>query len=497
MPKQISTEKKIIYVLCILFIIYGLLSIIFGEKIPAGGGFGFDGVVYGNAAKAFPSTIVNKQIHTLRVQRIFPSGVIYCCLRLLCINRTNDNIIRAFGIYNLMLILLSIYLWFKIAKKIQLSDRLLLMGLISFLFSYGIMKFNFYYPVATDTTAFFLGFLTVWGFINRNNMLIFLCALVGSFTWPTIIYTVPFLQIFRNDALSSAGHNFKIRHLLITGLIVTLISVALYAHYFSSLGEIYGVEVYEWLLPLGIVCFAAYVFFAYNYLTNFDIMDFICSIHKRLNYRWLLIYAGVIIFLTLLLKLYPQPRPFEAVTFNSYIGWISLSIIAKPLYALIAHVVYYGPIVLLALFFWKKISLNVQTFGAGLICFFAFYLLQSIDSESRHVMFFFPFIITFTLLSLKEYAVSNLFLTIYFFLALGFSKCWFMINNDEFVQKLNTLKGYDWNAEYSPILQRYCMNFGLHMSFFSYIVQGVFVLLSGIILFIIYLKNNRLCKNSL
>jgi hypothetical protein len=76
------------------------------------------------------------------------------------------------------------------------------MGLISFLFSYAIMKLNFYYPVLTDTTAFSLGFLTVWGYINKKNLLVFMCALVGAFTWPTIIYTVPLLQIFRHEERS-------------------------------------------------------------------------------------------------------------------------------------------------------------------------------------------------------------------------------------------------------------------------------------------------------
>jgi hypothetical protein len=490
-----STEKKLIYAVCSLFVIYGSLSIFWGEKIPAGGGLGFDGVVYGNAAKNFYHIIINKRIHSLNLLRIFPSGVIYCCFKILRIDRTNANIIKAFSIYNFILILLSIYLWFKITEKFKFPDRLVFMGLISFLFSYGIMKFNFYYPVITDTTAFFLGFLTLWGYMNKKNMLVLMCALVGSFTWPTVIYTVPLLQIFRHDESFPAIHNFRIRYLFIAALIVTLVCAALYAHYFSSLGVLYGVEVYEWLLPFGIVCFSAYMFFAFNHITNFDIKGFICNIHKRLNYRCLLIYGGIITFLTLLSKLYP--RPFDAVTFNSYIGWISLATVAKPLYSLISHIVYYGPIVLLATFFWKKISLNVQKFGIGLICFFAFYLLQSIDPESRHLMFFFPFFITFTLLSLKEYAVSNLFLMIYFCLALGFSKCWFMINSEEFVQSINTIDSYNFKAIYSPVLQRYSMSFGLYMSFFSYIVQGAFVLLSGTILFIIYFKNNKPCRNSL
>ena len=490
-----TIEKKIIYVVCILFFVYGLFSIFYGEKIPVGNGFGFDGVVYGNAAKNFYHTIVDKRISSFYLQRIFPSGVIYSFFKILSIDRNNDNIIRAFGIYNFILILLSICLWFKIGKELQLSDRLVLMGLVSFLFSYGIIKLNFYYPVLTDTTALFLGFLTVWGYISKKNFLILLCVLVGAFTWPTVMYTVPFLQVFRTEQTTSASHNFKLRYLFITSLILILSGVALYKHYFSSLERLFGIEVYEWLLPLGIMGFLAYVFFAFNYVTNFDIKDFICNIHKRLNYRWLFVYTGILLSVTLLSKLYP--RPIDTVTFNLYIGWISLSAIAKPLSPLISHVVYYGPIVLLAVFFWKKISLNVQKYGIGLICFFAFYLFLSIDSESRHLMFFFPFFITFTLLSLKEYAVSNLFLAIYSSIALGFSKSWFMINTDEFVQNIGKLSGYDWNAIYSPPLQRYCMSSGLYMSFTSYTVQGIFVLLSGVILFVIYSKNNKLCRNSL
>jgi hypothetical protein len=53
MPKRMSTEKRLIYAVCSLFIIYGLFSISRGEKIPVGNGFGFDGVVFGKAAKHF------------------------------------------------------------------------------------------------------------------------------------------------------------------------------------------------------------------------------------------------------------------------------------------------------------------------------------------------------------------------------------------------------------------------------------------------------------
>ena len=300
MPKHISIERKLTYGVCVLFIIYGFFSIFWGEKIPAGGGFGFDGVIYGKAAKGFYTTIVHKQIDNLSVLRIFPSGVIYCCLQILRVSRTDANIITAFSLYNFILILLSIYLWFNIAKKIQLSDRLLLMGLVSFLLSYGILKFNFYYPVLTDTTAFFLGFLTVWGYINNNNAIMFLCALAGAFTWPTIIYTVPFLQIFNTNQTVDSHHNYKIRYLFIIGVLIILVCTMIYANYFSSVGRDYGVELYEWLLPLGLACLAGYVFFAFNYLANFDIKAVIFSIHRRLNYRWLIIYVVIIILLTVL-----------------------------------------------------------------------------------------------------------------------------------------------------------------------------------------------------
>jgi len=95
MLHKVSIERKITYAVCILplLIIYGLFSIFFGEKIPAGGGLGWDGVVYGTAAKGFYKTIVNKKIDNLQLLRIFPSGVIYCYLQMLRVSRTNTNII--------------------------------------------------------------------------------------------------------------------------------------------------------------------------------------------------------------------------------------------------------------------------------------------------------------------------------------------------------------------------------------------------------------------
>lgn len=486
-----SCEKNLIYAVCMLFFIYGVMNIAYGEKIPVGNGFGFDGTIYGNAAKNFYHSIVDKSINSHHLKRIVPSGVIYCCFMAFGFAKTDDAIIMAFGIYNLILIFISVYLWFKIGELLKLSDRLVFMGLVSFLFSYGIMKLNFYYPVLTDTTAFFLGMLAVWGYIKKKNIVLFCCALIGAFTWPTIIYALPLLQIFDNDPLPSTPHP-RIRHLLLSGLILVFSGIALYTHCFSpELEKKFGIEIYEWLLPVGLLGFMAYLYLIFNYIADFDIKDFVFNLYKRLNYQWLLIYCGIIVFLVFLSALYP---PALGVSFAEYFGWISLGNAAKPLYSFISHMVYYGPVVFVVALFWEKISLNIKQWGAGLTCFFLFNLLQLIDPESRHLIFFFPFVLTVTFFSLKEYKISNLFLTIYVLISLGFSKCWFVINTEEFTVALNRYSP-DFTYMFNPGMQRYCMSSGSYMSFTSYIIQGVFVLLSCCMLYIIYIKSKRPCRN--
>jgi hypothetical protein len=74
-----------------LLLIWGIISILFFEKMPLYNGFGWDGRLYGNLAIDFENIIRNHSLEAYAVQRIFPSFIIYDILQLLHLPHTVGN----------------------------------------------------------------------------------------------------------------------------------------------------------------------------------------------------------------------------------------------------------------------------------------------------------------------------------------------------------------------------------------------------------------------
>jgi len=67
-----------------------------------------------------------------------------------------------------------------------------------------------------------------------------------------------------------------------------------------------------------------------------------------------------------------------------------------PLKFIIAHVAFFGPVILLMIIFWKRLSAAIIEAGVGLTAVFTLALFHGIDSESRHLIEYYVFIIALT-----------------------------------------------------------------------------------------------------
>jgi hypothetical protein len=67
-----------------------------------------------------------------------------------------------------------------------------------------------------------------------------------------------------------------------------------------------------------------------------------------------------------------------------------LSAIRAPAIFLVAHVVYFGPIVIVTVLYWRQISELIRDFGGGLLLVTSLALIFSLMSESRIIINFLP-----------------------------------------------------------------------------------------------------------
>lgn len=118
------------------------------------------------------------------------------------------------------------------------------------------------------------------------------------------------------------------------------------------------------------------------------------------------------------------------VTPQYYLELIVLESIVRPHGFYIAHVIYYGPILLLALLFWKAFSRTLAQFGLGLLLVIIGNLILSIGSEYRNLVLVIAFFVVLTVLSLEEYKPQTTFYWIVGLISLSYSKIWLQRNSE-------------------------------------------------------------------
>ena len=105
----------------LVVLVLGLLNFFWGERVPAGGGFGWDGVVYAHMVRNLGSMISEGQLSSYYAQRILPSAIVRGMLLCSGVPMNNTNIIRGFEVYNLVLLLGACWAWKRISGAVHLS----------------------------------------------------------------------------------------------------------------------------------------------------------------------------------------------------------------------------------------------------------------------------------------------------------------------------------------------------------------------------------------
>ena len=100
-----------------------LLSFYFGERISIGNGLGWDGQFYGALAKNWSNEIAAKPLDQYTIRRVLPSAVIHVFLRLGRFPLSDENVIRGFGLLNILCVTGAAWYWVRIASHLAIGPR--------------------------------------------------------------------------------------------------------------------------------------------------------------------------------------------------------------------------------------------------------------------------------------------------------------------------------------------------------------------------------------
>ncbi|HXG09548.1 MAG TPA: hypothetical protein VNK04_07145 [Gemmataceae bacterium] len=166
------------------------------ERVPFNNGFGWDGVIYRQLAKDWPTLLVDGKLDPFYIQRILPSGIVHYSLRLLGLPLSDSNIFNGFVVLDIVVVMAGGYFWLLCTRELALSRPVKVLSFIIIFLSFPVIKQSSFLPVLTDPTAILIGTLSLFFFLRNSGSGLCVTTLLGAFVWPTAIYVGCLLLLF-------------------------------------------------------------------------------------------------------------------------------------------------------------------------------------------------------------------------------------------------------------------------------------------------------------
>lgn len=461
--------------LALLLLVMGGGLTVFGEHMPLAGGLGYDGVEYGEWAMHLDSLLDGRvPVSAYRVLRMLPSALAYGTLRLLGTGLTPDNVIRFFQVYNLVLLTMAVLAWGSMADALSLGGRGKLLGFLGLFCNHAVLKFDFYYPVLTDVSGYACAVFLLWAFVRSQPWLAALITLFGTFSWPPLLVYGTIALLFPRRDQSPRHPSFKaatVAALLTAGgygcLAATPIT-GLTPHYPLAVGLV--------MIYLG---GAAYCLLGSPYRIwpmlrqattlgrlGIFIAAIIVVVFGRLMLGHLVAQSGEVGFFNLPL--------WEMIPTYLRTTCVPLSV-RFPGEFLVAHVLYFGPLLFLTGLFPRGVGAAAGQLGIGFWSLVAVAVGHAVMPLSRQWLAGYPPLVLATVMAMRDVPLTRGFGLVFFGLSLLLSKVWLLFNLSPPLAR-GTGPGGDapWMPGFS--FEHYISSTGRWMGFDWYFIQGILLL---------------------
>lgn len=425
----------------LIILIWGGFYFFLGPIINVDGGLGYDGHYYGHYARRFISMVFGNKIDSYRIQRIFPSFMVYLGMNIAHIQNSFYNIIKSFQVYNLLLLQLSAVLWYAIAVHFKLKVKYVWLGFVFWFLNFGVAELSFYYPVLTDATALCFGFFLLYAYLKDILILKIIITLLGSFTWAGFIFLGILMILFPvNFNLDLAGFgtqkfNLKKRFFVFLLPLPFLIEGIYHFSRFLNNERIPYIETDIINQTLYISVFLNYLlmsyFFSFYLPDNLTLKDYpllfrkIISSIKPLNVLiCIIIYVSVIS-----IQKYLSNDQQTDNSFSKMFYLMSLYGATKPMVYIFSYINYFGPVFIIFFLFMKKFTGILYELGFGVYLFFLIPFLTIFATEARMNVFFLPFFTLPVIILLFRMNISGKICLLLTFIAFLFSKVYIPMFN--------------------------------------------------------------------
>ncbi|MFL5742341.1 MAG: hypothetical protein ACJ75B_19110 [Flavisolibacter sp.] len=469
-----SEEKsKLVQLRWIFFILLNILLIgssLF-EQLNVHDGLGWDGMTYAAMVKNYISLLTHKGLDAYYIQRVLPSGLVFLMIKTLGLGFTNHNIILVFSIYNIVLVNLSLYLWFRLMKQFDFSIQTQLVATVLLLGNFCILKFAMFYPVLTDISTFLLGMLLLQAYLNGRQALLLVLGLIGAFCHPLIQYFALLLFLFPRGKDKVPVATWKPMRFFPLALSAGYVCFILYL--FVRRPDLIDAHLWQGtdpvdrqLLFLSMICSAAYLFYISLSVVRNRVAE-----RSFENRNWMRIgLALVSVALVIVVRKFVSgPKP--AFGFKDFRLNLVLQSISDPFEFLVSHFIFFGLAVFFIILFFRKFEKQSSELGTGFMLFIYAVLFLGVGSETRQYTFALPFLI-FPLCFIFEKELKRQWIPFIILASLLLSKIWMPLSQGQYNDKALLFPD-----------QYLFMNIGPWMIHTTYLIQlAILVVLSGVFL---------------
>ncbi len=418
-----------------LVVANGIIQIGSDDRIPVAHGFGYDGQQFAALARNLPAELRREGMGNERTQRILPSAVLYCAFNALGLrNVTDDQVVRSFQLLNLWLLILSVLIWSAIARHCQLKPLYQWLGFAALLCNYPNAKMCYYYATLTDVTSFFLGMLVFLLALRGHWFATFFTLMIGAWGSSTLIPWFAPLLVLRQQPLEPAenGKLPLVATTLIALTYATLVLVSIYVWKFFP--PAYFAPLWLNALPVSLLLGVAYLFVAVPPLLKFRFVQALTDRRWRTLIHWeqLIAVVAAAFLVSIISDGISGSVEGQGLIRKTLIKGNSIPVrsIAKPWIFLVAHAAYFGPIVVVAALFWRKVCRTIGEYGVGFILFTLLTLAFGLSSESRHHMIAFPPLVAVVCITCQRLDLGRWFTGAFWLFSIFASRLWMILGTD-------------------------------------------------------------------
>lgn len=368
-------------------LLYGAGYLAWGEKCSHQGGVGWDGIRFAAWAKDPATPIFASQLNHYYLQKTMPSIVVHYGLRAAHVELTDRNVILGFGVLDVLCWTLVAVAWTSVVRRLRIERAASWLGFVVLFLSFSGLKHYFWNPVLVDSFGLALAAGMLVAYVHRAPWAIVLLGFLGGFTIPGL------LPLLAGVLAVTRHHDAPVRARNVTGLVLGLAGATLVVwaalrtldqgHTVTNGGE----QPFAPLVPLSAFALGIYLVALCAPLASF--WPRLGGLWAGVRLRWV---PAVVLMAWGIHALVDRFKSATIdVTPDQHFHVVLLLGIAKPFVSLVAHTTFLGPVLLLCLVLRRPLARAAWRVGPGMVLAVCLGFVLSVDSESRHLIFFVPF----------------------------------------------------------------------------------------------------------